>query len=479
MKFMKKNLLKSIFLILVCIIGLLAIYVLTTHNAIGLLNNKMLALRNDNGSIFMKYFLLCTSAFFCITIFCYYIFIQKNIRLKIKNEKKAVIVLIVLGLIVRIILALLVHGYPDDIICFKVWATSVAKNLPGFYISPQAADYPPLYLYLLFIIGKLGSLGITGRYFVLLLKLPAIIADMITAYIIYRLARRRISVEISMLLVVFFVFNPAILTNSSLWGQVDSLFALFIVAGMYFMIEEKLELASVMLAFSVLMKPQGIIFLPVLFFELVRRKKLKNFFKSAGIALVVALLVVMPFNANRNILWIVELYKKTVAEYPYATMNAYNLFYLFKANYVDNSLSFLFLNYHTWGMIFIVLTTLFSWYIYVKGNNAKFGFLCALIQISGVYTLSVGMHDRYLFPAVILAILSYIYLKDRRLLVLAIGFSFTVYLNTHVVLFKSLGGNINPLTDYRIGMVVSFINVLLLIYLIIVSISNLISDKAS
>lgn len=328
MKLIKENLLKKMFLILVCIIGLLAIYALMTHNALGALNNKILVLRNDSGSIFMKYFLLCTIVFFCVASLGYYLFIKNKSRLKIKNEKKAIIVLIFLGVTVRIVLALVVHGYPDDIAFFKLWATSVAKDLPNFYVNPQAADYPPLYLYILFLIGKLGGLGITGRYFVLLLKLPAIIADMISAYIIYRLAKKRISVEISLLLAGFYVFNPAILTNSSLWGQVDSLFALFILFGMYFMIEEKLELASVMFAFSVLMKPQGIIFLPVLFFELVRRKKIKNFLKSAGIALVVALLIVFPFNANRNILWIVELYKKTVAEYPYATMNAYNLFCL-------------------------------------------------------------------------------------------------------------------------------------------------------
>lgn len=113
-------------------------------------------------------------------------------------------------------------------------------------------------------------------------------------------------------------------------------------------------------------------------------------------------------------------------------------------------------------MIFIVLITAFSWFIYIKGNGRKYGFACALIQIAGVFTFSVSMHERYLFPAAILAILAYIYLKDIRILLLSFGFCITSYINTHVVLFESG----NSVSYSPVLFVTSLLNVLLFSYLI-------------
>jgi Gpi18-like mannosyltransferase len=216
------------------------------------------------------------------------------------------------------------------------------------------------------------------------------------------------------------------------------------------------------------MKPQGIIFLPIMFFELVRRKKIRGFIVSISIAIIIALIVILPFNGNRSLLWIIELYKKTISEYPYATMNAFNLFYLLKANMINNAKNLFVFSYHFYGMFFIIATTLFSWYIYIKGKDKKYAFLCAFIQIVGVFNLSVGMHERYLYAAVTLAIFTFIYIKDSRFLYLAIAFSFTSYVNCHFVL-SAFNGTI---ISNRLGKIISIFNLILVLYLIIVSLDN-------
>lgn len=394
--------------------------------------------------------------FLSIILSTYYCFYYKKIKISKKNEKFILIYLLMLGFLIRIILTTFMNGYDGDINLFKNWASWASKSFSNFYSGAKSSDYPPLYIYVLYLVGKLSSIASLNRFYVLFLKLPSILADIISSLLIYKISKKYLSTEISIFLCAFYIFSPAVFINSAIWGQVDSFFTLIIIAFLYFLAEKKLCLSSVLLTAAVLMKPQGIIFAPVLFFELVRLKKTKNFIKVFFIALAAFLIIILPFSINKNPLWIFNLYKSTVSEYPYASLNAYNFFSLIGANHVKDSNILLLFSYHTYGMIFIVFTTLFSWFIYIKGQNTKYAFASALILITGVFTFSVGMHERYLFPAAALAIISYIYLKDKRLLLSALGFSLTTYLNTYFVLFNS--------STNAFMILISISNILLLFY---------------
>jgi Gpi18-like mannosyltransferase len=113
-------------------------------------------------------------------------------------------------------------------------------------------------------------------------------------------------------------------------------------------------------------------------------------------------------------------------------------------------------------MIFIVAVTLFSWFIYIKGRDSKYAPAAALILISGVFIFSSRMHERYLFPVVALAVIAYIYLKDKRFILLAGGFSITVFVNTYYVLFNNNSGieHFDPVL-----LVTAFVNIMLFGYL--------------
>ena len=394
----------------------------------------------------------------------YYLLIYKKRRIDPGQIKFIIVTLLSTGLLLRIYAATLMTGHPFDMNTFKSWATAAAGNLFHVYSGGKSSDYPPLYMYILYLVGKLGSIPTLTVYYPLLLKLPSIIADMVTSYFIYKLARKYLTLELSLLLSALYIFNPAIFINSTFWGQVDSFFTLIVAGAVWALAERRIGLASALFMAAVLMKPQGIIFLPVLFFELVRQKNLRNLIKAAACALGTAVLIVLPFSLNNGMLWIFKLYAQTVEEYPYASVNAFNLFSLLGANYKSDTAAWLFLNYHTWGLIFIILVTVYAWFIYIKGNSRAFIPAVALFQIAGVFTLSSSMHERYLFPAAALAILACIYLKDKRLLLLAVGFSTTIYINTHVILFGTLQG-INSSSYSPTLIITSLLNVLLLGYL--------------
>ncbi len=406
--------------------------------------------------------------FLALSCLAYYLFRRKRIEISLKDEKCLVFTILAVGFLLRVAAATLMQGFSGDITLFRNWAESAASSFSNFYASARQADYPPLYIYILGLIGKIASLSSVNPYYTLILKMPSIIADVITSYSIYKLGKKYLSSSISILLGAFYAFNPAVFIDSTFWGQVDSFFTLLIVVALYLLSEKKYKLSSGMFAAAILMKPQGIIFLPILFFELVRQKKVKNFVYAAISAFITAIIIIIPFSLNtQNPLWIINLYTNTILEYPYASMNAFNLFGLIGGNYKDYNTELFLISYHTLGMIFIVLTTLIGWFIYIKGNNRRYVSAVALLQIAGVFTFSVGMHERYLFPAEALAILALIYLKDRRFFLLAIGFSITNYANISTVLFRTNTSIFNNCLE-----ITSIINILLVAYLLKVLLDN-------
>jgi Gpi18-like mannosyltransferase len=402
--------------------------------------------------------------FLGIFVAAYYFLIYKKRSINPNQVKFLIVTLFSTGLLLRIYAATLMVGHPFDMNSFRSWAAAAANNLFHVYSGGKSSDYPPLYMYLLFLVGKLSAIPALASYYPLLLKLPSMLADIVTSYLIYKIGRKYLSLELSILVAAFYIFNPAIFINSTFWGQVDSFLTMIVAGAVWALAEKRVGLASSLFIAAVLMKPQGIIFLPVLFFELVRQKNLMKFIKAAVCSLGTALILVLPFALNNGVLWIFKLYAQTVGEYPYASVNGFNLFSLIGANYKSDAAPWLFLSYHTWGLIFIVLVTAYSWFIYIKGNNRAFIPAIALFQIAGVFTLSTSMHERYLFPAAALAILAFIYLRDKRLLIFAIGFSATIYINTQVILFGTLQG-VNSAAYNPTLIITSLLNVLLLGYL--------------
>lgn len=369
------------------------------------------------------------------------------------------------GLLLWLALAPWLPGYPADMNYFKNWALEAVRGLSHFYTN-SSSDYPPFLIYILYLVGKAAALPGMSAFFSTLIKLPSILADVAAAYLMYRLAAKR-NAWIGFLLAAFYVCNPAVLINSTFWGQVDSLFTMLIMLVVIFISEGKLNWASALLAASVLMKPQGIIFTPILLFEWVNRRNFKQAILCIFIYIGTFLLIILPFSSGRNPLWIIDLFKQTIGEYPYASVNGYNFFSLIGANFEENSAKFLLFSYSTWGMLLIALTTLYSWVIYARAKNRKFAALAALFQIAGVFTFSTSMHERYLFPAAALAVCSFAYLRDKRLMWLAACFSLTSFVNMYAVLYDATG-RLGSATNTLVMDVVSLLNIAGVIWLAII-----------
>lgn len=406
------------------------------------------------------------SAIYIVLFILSFVYITQygNEDFKITTIYTAVLVF-TLSLVIRIYFALDTFGYNSDIVCFKSWAMfSAEKGLNHFYSGEIFADYPPGYIYILFIIGKIRSLlsiNPDSQVFVMMLKMPAIIADIIISYIIYKESSGRLNKKAALLLSVLYLFNPAVIFDSSVWGQVDSVFTLLLLLSFIWMDKRHAEFSIVLFIAAVLVKPQSLMFTPVFIYFLIKKKDLKLFFKSIFYGVLIFVCAVIPFAAGKPALWIINKYLSTVGSYPYAAINAFNLYTLLGANWISDTSGFLGISYKTFSSIIIVLTVIFSGIIYFRAHRNR-QFKAASFIVITVFMLVTDMHERYLYPALCFLLMCYDLMSSKSYLMLFAGFSITSFLNVVYVLEMSYKG-IYQIPVNRLIIVISVLNIFLLI----------------
>ncbi|MUG46572.1 phospholipid carrier-dependent glycosyltransferase [Paenibacillus woosongensis] len=372
------------------------------------------------------------------------------------------------GLLLRIWIGYTVRGFETDLNTFMGWAHhAVDKGLGGFYSEGVFADYPPGYIYVLYVLGltqKWLGLGYGSAGAMLLFKLPSILADLAAGYLLYRVGCRKFGGRLGWALATVYLFNPAVLINSAGWGQADAFYALFLISSLTALSERRLEKSAVWFAIAAIIKPQTFIFTPVWLLALLYYRSWKRISVSVLLGAAVFALLALPFFWNQGGLpALIGLYKTTLASYPYATVNAFNLYALFGHNWAPLDQRWLLLPFRTWGMLFILAAVAYAIYISLRrrGRDLTKTFFIALALIVIVFVAGTKMHERYMFPALLLCLFSFIQSRDRRLLYLYLGFSMTQYVNVAYVL-GHLNLGMSP-GNHGIVLLCSLANVVLLV----------------
>lgn len=348
------------------------------------------------------------------------------------------------GILIRIVLAGFCKGHATDIQCFMAWADRMTQTgCTGFYSDTVFTDYPPGYMYVLWLLGMIRKLfsmeGVTFAS-LLLIKLPAIVCNTLTAIFIYKWSVKR-GEKFAVIVTMFYFLNPAILLNSAVWGQVDSIFTLCVVLVCYLLSQKKYPLAYFVFALGILIKPQTLVFTPVVLFGVFKsvfkdgKFDLRAFSRQSlwALAAVLSLLAGMaPF----GIITVITQYINTMASYPYASVNAYNLWNALGMNWVLQDETIFGITYSKLGSIAIFLIVIIGAYIWYKIKDKKESyFVSAAVIIGGMFLFSVRMHERYLYPILALLLLSYLFSKKKEYAVSYLIFSIGHFINVFYVLY--------------------------------------------
>lgn len=370
---------------------------------------------------------------------------------KIQNHK--ILYGLLLGaLLIRCIFAYFYKGFLTDTACFAGWASRVyTEGFSTFYSPDIFSDYPPGYMYILYVLGALVShlqLDYFSGFGLMFLKLPAIFCDIASGYLIYKVASGFFSSDTALRLCAVYLLNPAVFINSSMWGQVDSVFTLTVLIICILLTKGKTIPAYYVFALGILLKPQTLIFSPLILlgiYEYVFRKDFEwdkfliNLLHGLT-AIGCMILLSLPFGLEK----VISQYSSTLGSYPYISVNAYNFWSLWGLNWASQEKNFLFLTFSQLGTVVIVALTLLSVLIFIlRIKQQERYYLTGAFLIITMFLFSVRMHERYLFPGMLLLLMAYIMSRKKAWLYCYYSLSAGHFLNVWHVLYHYDPSNYN------------------------------------
>lgn len=374
---------------------------------------------------------------------------------------------LLLGLVAALLLRFALMAVPlafwTDLNTFKAWSVGLVQHGIGhFYATPDLwCDYPPGYLYVLWALGKIHQLTdpqltqTAGMGFTWLMKLPAALADVACAWLIWVILRTRTAVRSAYHAALVYAFNPVAIFVSAVWGQIDGVLTLVMLTVTWLLVKGNLIRAAALAAAGIMIKPQGLFLGPFFLLSQWFRHRPWRWGLAVLAGLGVVWLMVAPFffphqtahSLGSVVLgpfqMLYERMTQTAEGYPYSSVNAFNI-WAPTGMWLPDSRTILGLPHKVLGLLFVSLMA--GWmgvFLYRKRNEGLAPvFLAAAILMIGMFLLPTRMHERYIFPA--LAFLALASGFNRYLRTPYWGFTLTAFLN---IFYAYVLYNHKPLYD--------------------------------
>jgi Gpi18-like mannosyltransferase len=383
-----------------------------------------------------------------------------------KRESAILVGMLGLAFLIRVLLFPL-QGYQNDMGTFISWFNTAADYGPRlFYSAVSWCDYPPFNIYLFWSFGSLAqALNLFGTPFMTyIVKLVPNIFDLLIAVLIYWFARKQLNFKQSLLAAALYVFNPAVIFNAAVWGQFDAIYTLFLLLSLILALKSKPELSAVSFAVAVLTKPQAIALLPLIAFVIFKKSNVKHILFSVAAFVATIFAVILPMQWSNPITFLTDIYFGAYSGYEYTSINAFNLWGLFGLWIPDGNLYIL-------GWALFAGFSLFILYVVNKRwgkSDQMLIFFAAFMLFFAFFMLPTRIHERYLFPAISVLALMFVFVKKTRLLYGIITATFltnVAYVLYWLNLYSNLGYSYGPnLSGDPVVLAVAVVNVITFLY---------------
>lgn len=351
------------------------------------------------------------------------------------------------ALVLRLILAPQ-PGLDFDVGTNQGWARSavelgLARSYREQVGGTMLPNYPPFSLMIFGAVGHAYKTLISPNYdttlpaYRVFIKLPGIIADLLIAIIITAVIGHWRGRAFGLLAAGVIAIHPAIFYESAFWGQTDSIFTLFLLGAFLSIASDRPLLGGALSTLAFLTKAQTVAFAPLLLalYLLRPRTILPGFIGS----LIVAFFVLLPFSLGGALVDVWNVYVGSVGYNAILSSSAYNLWWGLFADAAwgksDADLLFGLVTYRTAGFaIFggIIATMIWSLRHRLMMRESFHKRLAILSLAAGLssaafFLFMTEMHERYMFPFVILALpAAFLSARAAKLYALA---SFLFFLN--------------------------------------------------
>jgi hypothetical protein len=317
----------------------------------------------------------------------------------------SLVVLLVVSALVRLA-GLWGPGHGGDLTAFMQWAEGTARwGLGGYYAHAGDANYPPM-LYLLWPLGvALDGPALLGG-----IRILSVPFDLALGWLAYDVVARVTGRERDGLLAAgFYLLNPAVLIVGPIWGQVDGMGALPMVASIIAVNRGRVAAGGALVVLAGLVKPQfGIAAFTLAGLALFWLRSPEGIRRVAFLGLgAFGAFVVILVPLGLGPVSYLDLMGDTFTRYPYISQFGFN----------------------PWGMVFgfgdrddqwILFGTALAiagiagslWLLRRRRDLVGLLAVSALVGLA-IYFLPTRVHERYLFGAI--AFLAPLAVLERRL----------------------------------------------------------------
>ena len=324
-----------------------------------------------------------------------------------RRANVAIAVLIVVGVGLRLLVTR-AQGFPSDVGTFMAWAEKLAAAGPGrFYEPGYFSDYPPGFLYVLWLLGRLLD-GDLLRFAVKAVSIPA---DVGLVLLVVPLVRRNAGNLAAILAAGLWMLQPAPIFAGPYWGQVDAVGTVLFLAALLAAGARRWGIAGLLAGLATMTKPQFGLVLGVIVvaaaIELIRERDWRPLLRSAGAALATMLLLALPFGMTPG--GFIALVRDAAETYPYSSLYAFNGWSIALDFWMDDA------SWFVPGGVLLALGLVASVIPLWRRRDTAALVAVGAATVMAFYFLPTRAHERYLFPA--LALLLPFAVTRRRLLV--------------------------------------------------------------
>ena len=315
---------------------------------------------------------------------------------------------LILGVIVR--LPGIYYRSSDYMLYLKLWYYTIVDE--GLAVWEWGfSNYNVPYLYLL----ALATVYLPNLSPLIFIKAVSIMFDFVLAFFVYKCVRFKYkrTETIPVLAALVTLFAPFVILNSSVWGQNDSIYTALLIACLYALLRERQAWAFIAFGLSFSIKSQAM-FLAPLFLWLLMRKRVK--LRYLFLSLPVYLILLLPaWFMGRPLGELLLIYFNQVGNYGLLSEDAPNLY-----EWIPN-------HYYHWypvGIVFTIFAVLVvAFFVYKSRVDITPNVLVYLATFSTLMVpfLLPMMHDRYFYPASVIAIVFAFYIPKYWFIPVVIG----------------------------------------------------------
>ena len=370
-----------------------------------------------------------------------------------QSARRPITLVLAGALLLQLALAAL-PTFAADADLFRAWGELIVRVGPeNLYHTSLFHAYAPGYMYFLWLLGDLDdAFGLSISQWNYALKLPSIVANLGSAYLLYRfLAGQRSERRIGA--AALYLLFPATLLIGPIWGQNDSVLVFFLMLTVYFLAKDRPVAAALAFSAGFIVKPQAVAALPFLLFWVVRDHPPQwrrvgaslrvpvlpsVWLRMAGSSLLLILVVIYPFFPShvpwRPFVGLAHQVGSATNAWPMNSFFAFNFWTVLgkdladrcdssqcvnptisHVTYITHGTEFLGLSTRFWGWALFAVAIASVLYVLRSARGPAFLALGTSLSILAFYLFTTRMHERYLFPFFLPFLAACVLLKSRVL----------------------------------------------------------------